>query len=252
MHGEWGVVIAVRGAEKPAVLKLTWPDEDNPLKRVVTALSLWDGRGAVRLFRVDSARQALLLERLDAAATLENVAVGEALGVAGRLLRRLAVPAPTDFPSLEAVARRIAATLPERWERHGRPMPWRVVERAVDLALELTPSARSLIVNWDVHYSNVLRAEREAWLAIDPQMVAGDVEYSVAQLLWWRLEDIEVQGGVSWALDILIASAELDAERTKAWAYVRTLDYWLFGLGAGLTIDPPRCGRVIKALDLMV
>lgn len=45
MHGEWGLVFAVRGTDSPAVLKVTWPDEDGSFHRAVTALSLWNGRG---------------------------------------------------------------------------------------------------------------------------------------------------------------------------------------------------------------
>lgn len=251
-HGEWAVVFEVRGAEASAVLKLTWPGEEGMLAREAKALSLWAGRGAVRLLQADLERQALLLERLDATTTLENVRISEALGIAGQLLRRLALPAPADLPSLEAVTRQIAVTVPERWQQQGRPMPRRVIERAGDLARDLIPAVGNHLVNWDLQYTNVLRGEREPWLVIDPQVLVGDVEYGVAQLLWWRLEDIEAQVGVSRALDTLIAAAELDAQRAHAWAYVRTVDYWLSGLDAGLTIDPPRCQRVVEALDLLV
>lgn len=248
MYGAWGLVFAVSGAGTPAVLKVTWPDEDGSLERVVTALTLWDGQGAVRLLRADVGRQTLLLERLDSAANLSRVGVEEALRVAGGLLRRLAVPAPANFPSLGHMARQMSSTLPGRWERQGRPLPQRVVERAADLARTLAPSVGNLLVNWDIHDRNVLRAEREPWLVIDPQTLAGDLEYGVAQLLWWRLEEIEARGGIGWALDQIVDAAGLDTESTRAWAYARTVDYWLSGLAGGLTIDPPRCERVIEGL----
>ena len=250
--GEWGLVYDVSGAGTPAVLKLSWPDDGGAFERAVAALSLWDGRGAALPLRADAARRALLLERLGPA-SLQGVGIGEALEVAGYLLRRSAVPAPAGFPRLSGVAEDIAATLPERWERQGRPLPGEVLARAVRLARELAPSAASLVVNWDLHYDNVLRGRREPWLAIDPQLLAGDPEYGVAQLLWWRLEAIEAQetreqGGVPWALGRLVASAELDAGRARAWTYVRTVDYWLMALEGGLTLDPPRCERVVAAL----
>lgn len=252
MYGEWGLVFAVHGPDTPAVLKVTWPDEDGSLERVVTALTLWHGRGAVRLLRADVGRQALLLERLDSAADLSRVGVGEALHVAGGLLRRLAVPAPAGFPSLGTVAEQVAASLPSRWEQQGCPLPRQVLERAGDLARSLAPSVGSLTVNWDIHDQNVLRAGREPWLVIDPQTLAGDMEYGVAQLLWWRLEEIEAHGGMAWALDRLVDAAELDAELARAWTYVRSVDYWLSSLEAGLTIDPPRCERVIEALSCLL
>lgn len=249
MHGEWAVVFEVRGVGVSAVLKLTWPGEEDMVTREAKALSLWAGRGAVQLLQADLERHALLLERLDATTTLKDVRIGEALGIAGQLLRRLALPAPEGLPSLEAVTQKIAATLPERWQQQGYPMPKRIIERTSDFAHNLIPSVGNHIVDWDLQYSNVLRGEREPWLVIDPQVLAGDVEYGVAQLLWWRLEDIEAQSSVSHAIDTLITSAELDVEKARAWAYVRTVDYWLSGLEVGLTIDPPRCRRVIEALE---
>lgn len=69
-HGEWGLVFPVRGPDTPAVLKVTWPDEDGTLGQAVAALTLWDGQGAVRLLRADVGRHALLLECLDRTADL--------------------------------------------------------------------------------------------------------------------------------------------------------------------------------------
>jgi streptomycin 6-kinase len=32
------------------------------------------------------------------------------------------------------------------------------------------------------------------------------------------------------------------------WVFVRTIDYWLWGLENGLTSDPLRCQRIAEAL----
>jgi streptomycin 6-kinase len=192
---------------------------------------------------------ALLLERLDLSRSLRSVPVAEALDVAGRLLLRLAVPAPENFPRLQTVAEGIAQTLHDRWKNLGQPMPRRIIERTRELALTLAPSAVSVIINWDLHYEDVLAAEREPWLAVDPSVLAGDPEWGLAQLLWWPLEDIEAAGGVLWALDRLVAAAGFEPDQARAWTYVRTVDYWLMGLENGLTIDPVRCQRITEALD---
>jgi streptomycin 6-kinase len=49
-------------------------------------------------------------------------------------------------------------------------------------------------------------------------------------------------------LDTLCAAAALDPERVRAWSLLRCLDYWLWGLGVGLTEDPLRCARVVDWL----
>ncbi|PYE49439.1 aminoglycoside phosphotransferase family protein [Deinococcus yavapaiensis] len=246
--GTWSVVYAVQQHERAAALKVSWPHGDT-FEREVRVLQLWSGNGAVRVLRADTERHALLLERLDATTRLRHVDIEEALRVAGGLLRRHALPAPFDVPTLASLALDLIDGIEAQWEKLRRPMPRAVVERARSLARHLLPDVDEKLVNWDVHYDNVLRGTREPWQVIDPQVVAGDVEYGVAQLLWWRLEDIEARGGVRWALDVLTEAAALDVRRLEGWVYVRTVAYWLSGLEGGLTVDPERCRQVIAALD---
>ena len=88
----------------------------------------------------------------------------------------------------------------------------------------------------------------EPWVAVDPKVVAGDVEWGIAQLVWTRLEDIEAQGGLDRHFPRLVEAAALDLERARAWTLVRCVDYWLWGLGVGFTEDPARCERIVRWL----
>lgn len=248
MHGWLGLVVPVRRGAEPCVLKVSWVDESTVDEGA--ALAAWGGRGAVRLLAWEPARAALLLERLDSRRSLRNAALPEALAVAGGLLRRLAIPAPEGLRPLREVAERLVRTFPERWERHGRPMPRRWLDRARDLAVQLGPGAVGLLVDYDLAYENVLGGTREPWLAIDPKVVAGDPEFGVAQLLWGRLEEMEARGGLERHFRTLAEAAGLDRERARGWTLVRCVDYWLWGLGAGLTEDPARCEAVIHGLGL--
>lgn len=49
-------------------------------------------------------------------------------------------------------------------------------------------------------------------------------------------------------LGILVEPGRLDRAKAAAWGFVRSIDYWLWGLENGLTIDPLRCRRVASAL----
>jgi streptomycin 6-kinase len=246
LHGYLGVVLPVRRGTEVCALKISWRDEAT--SEEAAALRAWDGRGAVRLLEAEPERGALLLERLDNRRTLDDLPIAEAVEIAGRLLRRLAVPAPASIRSLPVVARDLAAELPARWERGGRPLPRRLLDRACELAGELGRSAgRNLLVNYDLTYGDVLAAEREPWLAIDPKVVAGCPEYGVAQLLF-RTEEMEAQGGLEHHFRALVAAAEMDPELARAWTLVRCVDYWLFGLSVGLTNDPVRCEVIISRL----
>jgi len=246
MHGGLSLVVPVRHGEERAMLKLVWAETDAAQEAL--ALTAWDGRGAVRLLTADPERRALLLERLDHRRTLGTLPTGEAFAVAGELLRRLAVPAPAGVPRLAAVALELAAALPGRWERAGRPMDTHLVEAACTLAREFGPGAGEQLIHTDLHDDNILAGEREVWLAIDPKVVAGEPAFGVAPLLWRRVDTMEGPAELAVHLDRLCAAAALDCERVRAWSLVRCLDYWLWGLSVGLTEDPLRCARVVDWL----
>jgi streptomycin 6-kinase len=247
--GTWSVVYAVEQWGRPAALKVAWPHDDGTFEREVSVLKLWNGEGAVRALRVDAPRQAILLERLDATTRLAHIDIEDALRIAGRLLRRHAVMAPPGLPTLAAITSDLIENIEAQWERLHCPMNRATIERTRVLARQLLPGIGDVLVNWDLHFDNVLRGTREPWLVIDPQVVSGDLEYGVAQLLWWRLEEIEARGGVLWALEVLAEAGALNSARLLPWVYVRTVAYWLSGLEAGLTIDPVRCQRIIAALE---
>ena len=52
-----------------------------------------------------------------------------------------------------------------------------------------------------------------------------------------------------WALERLGDVAGLEPGTARAWPFVRTVDYWLMGLGHGLTVNPVRCERIVGALE---
>lgn len=246
MHGYLGLVIPVLHRDEPCVLKISWIDEVTSAE--ATALAAWQGRGAVRLVQADATAGAMLLERLDWTHSLEDVGIEEAVGIAGRLLRRMAIPAPDGIRRMPVMAQEMVVDMPRRWEQYGRPMARRVLDQAQELAMQLAASPGNLLVNYDLHYADVLASAREPWLAVDPKVVAGDPEFGIAQLLWTRLEDIESSGGLDRLFPVLSDAAELDPVLARSWTLVRCVDYWLWGLSAGLTYDPASCERIVDWL----
>jgi streptomycin 6-kinase len=245
-RGYHGVVVPVRRGAERCMLKLTWPAERTVEE--ARALAAWKGQGAVLLLDADPAAGALLLERLDPTRTLDSLDLRAAAQVGGRLLRRLAIPAPEGVRSLRAVAAAIAASLPGRQARLGRPLPQDWLAIAGGLAHELGVGAGDRLVHADLHYGNVLAGNREPWLAIDPKPVAGDPEHAVPELLWTRVDELEDAAAIRRLLAVLADSGELDGEKARGWAIVRCVDYWLWGLEHGLTEDPKRCRRILAAL----
>ena len=226
MRGKCAVVLPVRtSAGAPAVLKVSQPHWEAELEHL--ALQHWHGRGAVRLLRADPRRFALLLERLHQE-TLDDLGDLEACEVVASLYAELHVPALPQLRSLPAfVARRTdaLAALPR-----DAPLPRRLVEQAVALGRELAadPASRGTLIHTDLHYENVLAADRAPWLAIDPKPLDGDPHYEPAPMLWNRFEElvsgpVSVRDGIRQRFHTLVDAAGLDEDRARAWVVVRML-----------------------------
>ncbi len=250
LHGYVALVVPVRTADgTPAVLKLSQVDDDE-VRDEALALRIWAGRGAVRLLARSEEHGVLLLEKLDPHRSLRTEPIDEAVAVAGRLLRRLAVPAPAGLRiRLTDIARAMLDVLPERWQRLGRPFPRALLALAVDECADLGPRAGTLLVDVDLHFENVLAARREPWLVIDPKVLQGDVEFAVLALLWNRFDEISGPEGVCERFAAIVDAAELDADRARRWTLVRAVDAWLWSLDVDPGHGPARaCPAIIDAL----
>ncbi|MFF1708866.1 aminoglycoside phosphotransferase family protein [Streptomyces sp. NPDC058268] len=199
-HGQVGIVVPVRRRYDgtPAVLKISFPHPGNVHEP--DAFTVWAGRGAVRLYERDDARFAMLLERAGApsapsadpehsAHSLASVEdTDEAVAVAGRLARRLAVPAPAGLPRMSSLVAEWECELRDEDRELGSPLPARVVAAAIATVRELGRDQPETLVHGDLHFTNVLRSEREPWLAIDPKGYVGDPAYDSITLLRTRFE----------------------------------------------------------------
>jgi streptomycin 6-kinase len=83
------------------------------------------------------------------------------------------------------------------------------------------------VLHQDFHGGNVLRAEREPWLAIDPKPLVGEREFDTASLLRDRraelVDDPKPQDRIRRRLDQLSADLELDRERMRGWGVAHAL-----------------------------
>lgn len=144
MHGYMALVVPVLRGDARCALKVSWIDDETVNE--AAALALWNGGGAVRLLDADDTAGALLLEWLDPRRRLAEADLSVAVPVAGRLLRRLAVPVPAGWPGrpvpgLRQWALDLAAELPGLWRATGRPFPERRLDEAVEVAAALAPRA---------------------------------------------------------------------------------------------------------------
>ena len=218
-HGECAIVVPVVDREDtPLALKITWPHVEAADEHL--ALRLWAGDGAVRLVAAAPHDFALLLERLHDR-SLTSTSILEASEEIGRLMVQLDRPATAQFDTLAARA--------ERWRgKLAAPcdlVPRRLREQASGWLddLLLTPGDR--LVHEDLHDSNVLAADRQPWLAIDPKPVAGEWAYGVAPIVWNRPDAAaraaSLRTHVRLRAEIVADAAGLDPERVGAWTLFR-------------------------------
>jgi streptomycin 6-kinase len=107
------------------------------------------------------------------------------------------------------------------------PIPHRLVEQATAWSRDLTadPSSAGTVVHGNLHYANVLAADREPWLAIAPKPINGDPAYELAPMLWNRWDELagHVRDGIRRRFYTLVEAAGLNEERARAWVVVRVL-----------------------------
>ena len=198
-----------------------------------TALAVLDGRGAVRLLASTPDGLGMLLERCEPGHALSTAGPQVALDVLVGLLPRTWVPAdgppdrqPLDrhpFDSLQDEAGRWLEHLEPMWERTGRGFPRHLVDATAEL-LRWLPGSQGpqVLVNQDLHGDNVLAAEREPWLVIDPIPLVGEREFAVAPIV--RSAELgHSAGDVRYRLDRLVGELGLDADRARGWSIAQTI-----------------------------
>jgi streptomycin 6-kinase len=219
--GAAGLTLSAVCAGQPVVLKLQFPHRE--AEHEAAALMAWDGEGAVRLLAHDPERQALLLERCRPGTPLYELEQDAALDVVIGLLPRLWRPTDQPFVSLADEAGHWAETLPAVWERAGQPFGRGLLESALTLITELVPTqGEQVLVHQDLHAGNVLCAEREPWLVIDPKPLLGEREFGLAPII--RGAELgHSRAHVLHRLDRLSGELALDRDRACGWAFVQTL-----------------------------
>jgi streptomycin 6-kinase len=200
----------------PAVLKLVFPHRE--AEHEADALAAWDGDGAVRLLAHDPERNALLLERCEPGTSPAGSEA--ALDVLIALLPRLWIPAGPPFRPLADEAARWASTLRDEWESGSRRYERRLLDAALDALGTLAPTqGEQVLLHQDLHGGNVLAAQREPWLAIDPKPLTGERELSVAPIVRSR----ELGPDLLRRFDRVTAELGLDRERARGWTIAQTL-----------------------------
>lgn len=217
--GSTAWVAPATGPDGACVLKVVYPHPEGAHE--ADGLRVWDGGGAVRLLDAFTvgAVPVLLLERCVPGTTLRTTPeAGQDVVVAG-LLRRLWT-APTDISAF-ATLQQMCDQWTDRFDsKEPPPIDAGLVRAGLALFRELPSTAvRSALLCTDLHAGNVLAAEREPWLVIDPKPYVGDPTYDALQHMLncpTRLH-ADPFGLCARVADLL----ELESERLRLWLFAR-------------------------------
>jgi streptomycin 6-kinase len=204
--GAGGRVYRVTCADgTPAVLKLWHPhrealQEGDALERI-------DGDGAIRLLDRDDDEHALLLELCEPGAPVSTLSLHAAMDVIVGLLPRIWKNAHGFHTLVDEI---------ECWAELGE-LEGELLQLARDLA---SSQGEIVLTHQDLHGDNVISAQREPWLVIDPKPLAAEREFQAAPIL--RSGELgHTKQEMLYRLDRL-AELGLDRERMIGWTIVQT------------------------------
>ena len=185
----------------------------------IDGLRLLDGDPTVRLIQADDHLNAMLLERCMPGTSLREVPEAEQDVVIAGLLKRFwrAPPSNHSFRHLSEMLRHWSKETERDEARWSDPGLVREGLRAFEEMAVASPS--DVLLATDLHAGNVLRADREPWLVIDPKPFFGDNAYDATQHL------LNCRGRLrSNAYDTIKSFADLlevDYERVRRWTFAR-------------------------------
>jgi len=215
-EASWVAAVARRDGSR-AALKLGMPHME--AEHEIDGLRFWNGDPTVRLIEADDALGAMLLERCEPGTSLRERPGPEQDAVLAGLLRRMwkAPPAGHRFrPLSEMIEHWIGETMAGEAEWPDAAL----VHEGIRCFRALTSDATArVLLATDLHAGNVLRAEREPWLVIDPKPFVGDPAYDATQHLLNDLDRLSADpiGTIARYAGLL----SVDEGRVRRWLFAR-------------------------------
>jgi streptomycin 6-kinase len=217
----------------PAVLKIAPPLNDSEIFPEAKFLRTAKGGGAVRLLAEDRQSRAILIERAEPGAGLVDVFANEpmkAIDPAIKVLKLITMEPPDDNTDV--------IKLDDWFDGLGRypetAFPIRYGEMALQIYEDLARGQASQYLHGDFHPANIVSAEREPFLAIDPKGIVGPVGYDIAVFLnnfhWWQ----EILPDMRERLDIAVGKFAnafgISTKDLRRWAFAQVVlsAWWTF------------------------
>jgi streptomycin 6-kinase len=205
------------------VLKAGLPDDE--FGAGVEFLRLCDGHGATRLLEADDELGVMLMERAYPGAPLTRLEDDDAATAIGAdMMRALWRPAPATHP-FRSIVSWLGALTRVRQAQVSPPGPLsdELLARAEALGRELVASSPyERLIHGDLHHDNIVSAQREPWLVIDPKGLVSDPGYETGPFLCNPAGRMETWPDparhFARRADILAERLDYPRERILAWS----------------------------------
>jgi streptomycin 6-kinase len=162
-----------------AVLKIGMPHLE--AEQEIEGLRFWDGRATVKVLESEQSLNAMLLEHCEPGTLLRSIPETEQDPIPTTILKRLWLkPPPQQFRPLSAMI--------TYWNECTRKAqaewsdPALINQGSQVLTAMASEPTDNVLLTTDLHSGNILRAQREPWLTIDPKPFVGDPTYDLTRL----------------------------------------------------------------------
>lgn len=180
----------------PVILKVASPENDGNtvLANEITALTVADGHGYVRLLRSDLNRRALLLEPLGTALRDLGYSTKDQIDIICTTLREswIHLSSGSRLPSGASMAQWLAKFIAGLWENLDRPCSRQALEMALFFAQARAKAfdpAIAVLVHGDAHNGNTLQNLTQnsrtpsSFKLIDPDGIVAEAAYDLGILM---------------------------------------------------------------------
>jgi streptomycin 6-kinase len=194
----------------------------------VDALEMYAGRGMVRLLEILRDERIVLMELVAPGEPLWDAPIDHALEAIASVMARLrrSPPGGHSFPDVRAYRR--------AWPNHRRlyggagPIDRDLFEMGERLFVDLCDSSgEPVVLHGDLHYGNVLRSDRDGWLAIDPKGVIGEPCYETGDVLRNRIDELydtrDAVAAMRRRIEMLAELTGFDGERIRRWGLAQAV-----------------------------
>lgn len=227
------VAPAMRRDGTRAIIKASPPEGEFAVQSA--ALRLFDGHGITQLLECDDENDIMLLERLLPGTTLRDMEDDErATSIVAAVMKQLWCPVPDDhpFPTVQDWGKGFKR-LRQYYNGGCGPFPRKLLEEAETLFAELNASmTETVLLHGDLHHDNILEAQREPWLAIDPKGLVGEPAYETGAWLRNWLPDLLQQPQperiLARRIDQFAAELGFDRARVRGWGLAQAVlsEWW--------------------------